>query len=223
MPPARLRVTDFDTIFAVAQDIGADYRQQMLRIILNKKPAFWLLLSIPAWFMLHGYCSGKVIAMDLLHPTGEWAARLMIVAMALSPLMSILGPKRWLGWLVQRRRSLGVAAFVYAMMHLVFYLIDMGNLKDILAEFLALGIWTGWAAMLLFVPLALTSNDASMRALKAGWKRLQRLVYPVALLVLVHWIFIHNNLGPALVHFVPLMLLVGTRYFFSLKAQSKGI
>jgi methionine sulfoxide reductase heme-binding subunit len=194
----------------------------MLKTALNHKPVFWLLLSIPALFMLWGYGSGKVIAMDLLHPTGEWAARLMIVAMILSPLVSLLGPKRWLGWLVQRRRSLGVAAFAYAVLHLAFYLIDMGNLEDILAEFWALGIWTGWAAMLLFVPLAITSNDASMRALKAGWKTLQRLVYPTAILVLVHWIFIHNNLGPALVNFIPLMLLVAARFFLSPKVQPKG-
>lgn len=194
----------------------------MLRIILNKKPVFWLLLAMPAGLMLDRYFSGEVIAMDMLHPTGEWSARLMIIAMVLSPLVSLLGPKPWLGWLVQRRRALGVAAFAYAMLHLGFYLIDMGNIDDIFAEFWALGIWTGWAAMLLFVPLALTSNDASVRALKAGWKRLQRLVYPAAVLVLVHWIFIHNNLGPALVHFVPLAALIAARYFYVPKLTPKG-
>ncbi len=193
-----------------------------MRIILNKKPTFWLLLAIPALLMLRRYASGDLIAMDMLHPTGEWAARLMIFAMVLSPLVSLLGPRPWLNWLVQRRRALGVAAFVYSVLHLLFYLIDMGNLDDILAEFWALGIWTGWAAMLLFVPLALTSNDASMRRLKAGWKQLQRLVYPAAVLVLVHWIFIHNNLIPALVHFVPLVLLVAARFFLSPKPQPKG-
>ena len=193
-----------------------------MRIILNKKPTFWLLLAIPALLMLRRYASGDLIAMDMLHPTGEWAARLMIFAMVLSPLVSLLGPRPLLNWLVQRRRALGVAAFVYSVLHLLFYVIDMGNLEDILAEFWALGIWTGWAAMLLFVPLALTSNDASMRRLKAGWKQLQRLVYPAAVLVLVHWIFIHNNLIPALVHFVPLVLLVAARFFLSPKPQPKG-
>lgn len=194
----------------------------MLRFILNKKQVFWLLLAIPALFMLLRFYSGDVLAMDMLHPTGEWSARLMIIAMMLSPLVSLLGPKPWLGWLVQRRRALGVAAFAYAVLHLIFYVIDMGNLDDMLAEFWALGIWTGWAAMLLFVPLAMTSNDASMRRLKAGWKRLQRLVYPAAVLVLVHWIFIHNNLGPALVHSIPLALLVAARFFLSPKFQPKG-
>jgi sulfoxide reductase heme-binding subunit YedZ len=194
----------------------------MLRIILNKKPAFWALLSLPGILMMRSFYSGDLIAMDMLHPTGEWSARFMIVAMILSPLLSLLGPRPWLSWLIQRRRALGVAAFAYAALHLAFYLIDMGNLDDILAEFWALGIWTGWAAMLLFIPLALTSNDASMRALKAGWKRLQRLVYPAALLVLVHWIFIHNNLGPALVHFAPLALLLAARFFLPRKPAFKG-
>lgn len=194
----------------------------MLRIILNKKLTFWTLLCLPALLMLRPFFFGDLIAMDMLYPTGEWSARFMIAAMVLSPLLSILGARPWLSWLIQRRRALGVAAFAYATLHLVFYIIDMGNLDDILAEFLALGIWTGWAAMLLFVPLAVTSNDASMRALKAGWKRLQRLVYPAAVLVLVHWIFIHNNLGPALVHFIPMMLLVTARYFLPRRHIFKG-
>jgi sulfoxide reductase heme-binding subunit YedZ len=194
----------------------------MLRIILNKKSVFWALLSLPGILMMRSFYSGDLIAMDMLHPTGEWSARFMIVAMILSPLLTLLGPRPWLSLLIQRRRALGVAAFAYATLHLAFYLIDMGNIDDILAEFLALGIWTGWAAMLLFIPLALTSNDVSMRVLKAGWKRLQRLVYPAAVLVLVHWIFIHNNLGPALVHFAPLALLLAARLFLPRKPSFKG-
>jgi sulfoxide reductase heme-binding subunit YedZ len=194
----------------------------MLRNILNKKPTFWVLLCLPAAAMMRPYVFGDVIAMDMLHPTGEWSTRFMIAAMVLSPLLALIGPRPWLSWLIQRRRALGVAAFGYASLHLIFYIIDMGNLDDMIAEFLALGIWTGWAAMLLFVPLAVTSNDASMRALKANWKRLQRLVYPTAVLVLVHWIFIHNNLGPALLHFIPLVLVVAARYFFANQTIFKG-
>ena len=194
----------------------------MLRIILNNKYFFWGLLAIPGAFLTQGYRSGDLIAMDMLHPTGEWSARMMIIAMMLSPLVSLLGPRPWLNWLVQRRRYLGVAAFCYAVLHLVFYVIDMENLDDMIAEFWALGIWTGWAAMLLFVPLAVTSNDASMRALKAGWKGLQRLVYPTAVLVLVHWIFIDNDLVPALIHFIPLTLLVAARFFIVFRPKLQG-
>lgn len=172
--------------------------------------------------MIFGGSTGQVDASDLLHPSGEMSARLMIVAIALGPLMALFGPRSGLVWLVRRRRHFGVAAFAYAVLHLVFYIIDMGNIDDMLAEILAPGIWTGWLAFGLMLPLALTSNEAAVRALKAGWKQLQRLVYPVAVLTLLHWIWVHNNVGPALVHFVPLILVVAARFFLSLTPTKQG-
>jgi methionine sulfoxide reductase heme-binding subunit len=208
---------------SIDHDIESDYRIAMLRTILNNRLFIWALLALPALVMVGGYWRGQAEAMALLHPTGEFSARLMIFAMMLSPLMALLGPKRWLNWLIARRRYFGVAAFGYGVLHLIFYVIDMGNVADMLAEIGALGIWTGWLAMLLFVPLALTSNNAAMRALKEGWKKLQRLVYPTAILVLIHWIFVHNNLGPALVHFIPLTLLVAARAFRSPTPLNQGV
>jgi sulfoxide reductase heme-binding subunit YedZ len=61
------------------------------------------------------------------------------------------------------------------------------------------------------VPLAVTSNDYWVRRLRKSWKPLQRLVYPAAVLTLLHWIFVHNELGPALAHFVPLIGLEAYR------------
>jgi sulfoxide reductase heme-binding subunit YedZ len=148
---------------------------------------------------------------DLLHPSGEWSARLIILALMLTPLSALLPARRWVRWLIARRRSFGLAAFGYALLHLLFYLVDMETLRNVLAEVGALGIWTGWAAFLLLLPLALTSNDRSMRALRAGWKRLQRLAYPAALLTLVHWMFVHDNFIPALVNFAPLAALQAWR------------
>ena len=195
----------------------------MLRTILNNRLFIWGLLALPACVMLASYGRGGTTAMELLHPTGEFSARLMIFAMMFSPLMALLGTKPWLSWLVTRRRYFGVAAFGYALLHLIFYVIDMETLTDMLAEIGALGIWTGWLAMLLFVPLALTSNNAAMRRLKANWKKLQRLVYPTAILVLIHWIFIHNNLGSALIHFIPLVLLITARAFRSATPINQGV
>lgn len=174
---------------------------------LNSLPVFWILLSVPAILQLRGYWAGEIIAMDMLHPTGEFSARFMIIALMITPLSVIFGNRRWTGWLMKRRRSFGVAAFAYALLHLIFYVIDMEALEPILAEFWAPGIWTGWAALLLFVPLAVTSNNASMRRLKQSWKRLQRLAYFAALLTLAHWLLIHDGVAGALAHFVPLLLL----------------
>lgn len=190
--------------------------------IFNHRFSLWVLLALPAVAMLSGYGRGSVEAMDLLHPSGEMSARLMIIAIAISPLISVLGPRKWLQWMAARRRALGVAAFAYALLHLVFYIIDMGNVADMVAEVLAPGIWTGWAAFILMMVPALLSNDRSMRALRARWKQLQRLVYPAAILTLLHWIWVHNNLGPALVHFIPLALIVALRAFKSLPHAKQG-
>lgn len=197
-----------------------------MRTILNKKPLFWLILAIPALLMTLDWWRGAIDAMDLVHPTGEFSARFMIVAMMLGPLAALIGAKPWLNWLLARRRALGVAAFGYAALHLLFYIIDMGNLDDILAEWMIAGIWTGWAAMLLFIPLAVTSNDASMRRLRRHWKSVQRLVYVAALLTLLHWFWVHNGYRAAMVHFIPLILLwiaVLAKSFSPSNVQSKGI
>jgi methionine sulfoxide reductase heme-binding subunit len=197
----------------------------LMRTILNNRLAFWLLLSIPALLMLTGWWQGRIDSMDMLHPTGEWSARLMIFAMMIGPLVSVFGSRPWLNWLVARRRYLGVGAFLYAVLHLIFYIIDMGNVDDMLAEFLAPGIWTGWAALAIMTPLVVTSNDVAMRAMKAGWKKLQRLVYLAALLTLLHWMWVHNSYTGALVHFAPLAVLWIARFaktIFQHSPQVKG-
>ena len=112
---------------------------------------------------------------------------------------------------MRRRRYLGVAAFVYATLHTLFYLIAEGTLQHVLAEALELGIWTGWAAFLIFIPLAATSNDWSVRRLARNWKPLQRWVYPAATLTLVHWLAVSRGPGGALLHFLPLVALEGWR------------
>jgi hypothetical protein len=64
--------------FRVAYSRARDYRECMLRIILNKKPVFWILLSLPAILMLRSFYAGDRIAMDMLHPTGEWLSLIHI-------------------------------------------------------------------------------------------------------------------------------------------------
>ncbi len=178
-----------------------------MRTISNNQYLLGLILAIPALGLGIGYWQGQIDSMDMIQQTGEWSARLMILAMLLSPLVAAIGRRKWLNFMLLHRRWIGVAAFVYAVMHLYLHLIDMGNLEDILAEWLAPGIWTGWAAMVLMLLPALTSNDLAMRWLKSGWKRVQRLVYPSAVLVLLHWIWVHNSITAAFLHFLPLGIL----------------
>ena len=178
-----------------------------LRIIWNSHYFFWALLALPSVPMIAGGLTPGADLERLLHPTGEFAARFMILAMMLTPLRMIFPKSSALIWLMRRRRFLGVAAFGYALLHTVYYLVDLGVWSAIAADVLKFGIWTGWLAFIIFVPLALTSNDWSIRQFGPGCKNLQRFVYVAAIATLAHWIFIHNNIGPALVHFLPLALL----------------
>jgi len=56
----------------------------------------------------------------------------------------------------------------------------METIQAMLDELWTPGIWTGWAAFLIFIPLAITSNDTSQRLMRKAWKQLQRWVYPAA-------------------------------------------
>lgn len=197
-------------------------RTAAARSILASKPFLWALLAVPGLLMIRRYLIGDVWPGDLLHPSGEWSARLMIFALMLTPLSMLFRGRKWIIWLIRRRRAFGVAAFSYALLHLVFYVLDMETVRNILAEIGALGIWTGWAALLLMLPLALTSNEASMRILKKGWKRLQRLAYPAALLTLAHWLFIHDGKLSALLNFAPLAALEAYRLLRFARSRSSS-
>lgn len=168
-----------------------------------------------------GLANESMSAHQLLHPTGEFSARFMIIAMIATPLRLLFNGKSWTMWLVRNRRYFGVAAFMYAAFHTVLYVMDSGSLQEILGEVFKLGIWTGWIAFFIFIPLAITSNDASVKILRRKWKPLQRWVYPAAVLTMLHWMFVENNFGPAMVHFVPLAALEVYRVWYQRFRTSK--
>lgn len=190
-----------------------DNHLQQVTTLINTRGFFWLPLALPGAAMLHGYVTGQSDAMDLLDPTGETSARLLIAALMITPLLLLTKNAPWVRWLLVRRRYIGIAAFGYALMHLGFYLIDMASLAAVLSEVWLPGIWTGWAALILLLVMAAISNDTAMRRLKAGWKRLQRLAYPAAVLTLIHWVVVHDGFIAALAHVLPLALLELYRLF----------
>ena len=108
----------------------------------------WLALSLPGLGMayeLAGTTNPRIYHI-LVHPTGEFAARFLIIAMLATPLMLLF--KGWRGprWLKKNRRYFGVAAFAYALAHTVFYLVDKAAMARIVEELPRLYIWTGWLA-----------------------------------------------------------------------------
>ncbi|SIT82182.1 sulfoxide reductase heme-binding subunit YedZ [Yoonia rosea] len=153
---------------------------------------------------------------QLVHPSGETSARLLIVLMMATPLAMLL--KGWRGpqWLKRNRRYLGVASFGYALLHTIFYLLDKASLTTVVDELPRLYIWTGWIAFIIFVPLALTSMDYFVRKMGTWWKWLQRWTYAAAVLTLVHWAALNDwdGAAAALVHFGPLIALEAYRVWY---------
>lgn len=178
----------------------------------------WLVLAIPALGMAYELATtlNPRIYHILVHPSGETSARLLIIAMMATPLTLLF--KGWRGplWLKKNRRYLGVAAFGYAALHTLFYLIDKSSLDRVITELPRVYIWTGWLAFVIFVPLAVTSTDRFMRLMGPTWKNLQRWTYPAAVLTLVHWAALHDWRSPmaALVHFAPLAALEAYRIWY---------
>jgi sulfoxide reductase heme-binding subunit YedZ len=109
--------------------------------------------------------------------------------LAIAPLRLLFPGQTWSRWLLMRRRYFGVAVFAYALAHALAYLVQTQTLERWLEDGAGFEIWTGWLALAIFLLLAATSNDRSVRVLRKGWKSLHRLVHLGALLVLVHWIF----------------------------------
>jgi methionine sulfoxide reductase heme-binding subunit len=176
----------------------------------------WAFLSLfpLVWMWQAATSANDRIVHILVHPTGEWAARLLIVTLMVTPLSMIFKGSALSRWLRKSRRYLGVAAFAYALLHTVFYVVDKGSLDRVAAELPRLYIWTGWLAFAIFIPLAVTSMDYFVRLMGPRWKKLQRWVYAAAVLTLVHWASLHDWGHPAsaLIHFGPLAALEAWRF-----------
>jgi methionine sulfoxide reductase heme-binding subunit len=125
----------------------------------------------------------------LTHETGQWALRLLLATLAITPLR-LLG-----NWpvLLQFRRLLGLWSFAYACLHLAIYLgLDLGGywaqiFEDIVERPF---ITVGFLAWLLLLPLALTSTRGMMRRLGRRWGQLHRLVYVSAALAVLHFLWL---------------------------------
>lgn len=186
----------------------------------------WLLFALPAIGMTYQAMTdtNPRIFHILVHPTGEFSARFLIVTMMATPLALLF--KGWRGprWLKKNRRYLGVAAFGYGLMHTVYYLIDKSSVSTVVNELPRFYIWTGWLAFLIFVPLAMTSMDYFVRKMGTWWKWLQRWTYAAAVLTLVHWASLLNwsSWVPAMIHFGPLIALEAYRvWYWYLRPRSK--
>jgi sulfoxide reductase heme-binding subunit YedZ len=179
--------------------------------ILASAPALWILLAAPGLLLLQRYGSGAVSYGEFIHWSGDISVWLLIATLAVTPLRRIVrgGFNVWLG---KRRRDLGVATFAYAAGHLGAYLIRKADIDLIWLESVEPGLLTGWIALVIFLALALTSNNASARWLKAGWKRLHWLVYAGAALTAAHWLLTAFDPTVAIIHTTIIAALLALRF-----------
>ena len=154
------------------------------------KIALFVLALIPLGRLVWGVFAGQLGANPvetLQHKTGIWALNFLLFALCITPLRQLTGQAS----LVRLRRMLGLFAFFYATAHAFTYVVfDAGpDLAQIGRDILARRFLTaGFAAWVLMVPLALTSSNRAIRLLGgARWQALQRSVYPVAILGVVHF------------------------------------
>src|SRR5258708_24989871 len=143
-------------------------------------PALWTALSFAmGWLQPQPYTAA-------IREIGLWTIRLIFIALAVTPLRSILQWPR----LILVRRMIGVAAFAYAITHLSLYTADqMFDLAKVASEIVRrIYLTIGFAAVLGLSALAATSTDGMIRRLGGrNWQRLHRLVYLIALLAVVHY------------------------------------
>jgi sulfoxide reductase heme-binding subunit YedZ len=135
---------------------------------------------------------------EATHVTGDWTVVFLLASLALTPARSVFD---WMP-LVQIRRRIGVAAALYAGLHFLIYVADeKWNLVVVALEIVKRFYLTiGFVALIALLALAITSTNGWQRSLKRNWKRLHWLVYPAAVLALLHF-FIQSkaNIGEATV------------------------
>lgn len=152
------------------------------------KYAVWLALCAPLLHIIYRYLADTMSYGEVIHETGDWSVGLLFVALAISPVAGIVPKSGWVAFFRFHRRAIGVASFAYAVMHTITYLERKWGADLILTEGLEPGLATGWLALVIFLVLAITSNNQSVRKLGRSWKRLHRSVYVAAALVFAHWI-----------------------------------
>ncbi len=167
--------------------------------LLNNRYLLWLVLAVPAVPLVWPFLQTGFLPPNFRNESGEWAMRLLILTLTLTPLQRIFRKSRFVCWLARRRRSFGVASFAYAALHVGFYVWELADSWGAAwlsrALFVAgnLFAFAGWLAFALYVPLVLTSNDIFQRRLGRWWKLLQRLTYFAALAAAVHWLMLANS------------------------------
>lgn len=190
------------------------------------KAAIVLLALVPFARMVWLTVTGQLVEPleFITHGTGDWTLYLLCLTLAVTPLRRLSG----LNWLIKIRRMLGLFAFFYACLHFMTFLwfdhfFDFAEMwKDVIKRPF---ITVGFAALVLLIPLALTSTNGMVRRLGGKrWQALHRLIYVIAPLGVLHFWWMKaakNDLGQPLLFAIIVAVLLGARlYWYRTKVQA---
>jgi sulfoxide reductase heme-binding subunit YedZ len=162
-------------------------------------------------FGVAGWSLGANPIEELIHRLGKWGLNFLLITLAVTPL------RKWTGlnWLLRFRRMLGLFAFFYVLLHFLTYagLDQRFDIQVIVEDIVERPYITiGASALLLLLPLAVTSTNGMMRRLGRRWQKLHRLVYVIAGLGVWHfyWQVKKDILEPSIYIFI-LAVLLGYR------------
>lgn len=188
------------------------------------KPVVFILLLCPALWMIYQaifaqHLLGADPAKSLVDQSGIWAIRSILFALAMTPLRLITKQT----FFVIYRRMTGLFAFFYALSHFLIYSIlllglDLSQLGTELIQ--RPYIIVGFVALLLYVPLAITSTNGWQRRLKRNWVKLHKLVYIIGILAVIHMTWLKKlGLTTTWPYALALIIVLGTRIAFSLRQK----
>jgi sulfoxide reductase heme-binding subunit YedZ len=192
------------------------------------KPAVFAASLVPALLLLCGALGwfGRDLGADpvakLLHTCGKTGLNFLLLTLLITPV------RRLTGWsnLIRLRRMLGLFAFFYLVAHFTVYLVldrqldYHGVLQDIVKRPY---ITIGFAALLLLVPLAITSTNRMMRRLGRRWQKLHRLIYLIVILGVWHyWWQVKKDIRQPLLYVGMVTVLLGYRVVVHMRNRARA-
>lgn len=189
------------------------------------KAMLFLLCLVPllrlVWLAINDDLSANPIEF-IERSTGFWSLFILLSTLSLSPIRLLTGR----AWQLQLRRMLGLSMFFYACLHIASYLwLDYSfNWADIVKDIIKHPyVLVGASAFILTLPLAITSNNLMMKLLRQRWKQLHKIVYLIAILGVVHFLWlVKKDIREPLFYMAVLALLLGVRLYYKIrKSKSK--
>ncbi len=188
----------------------------MRRRLTFVKSLVWCACLAPlAWLVLRGFgvdslTLGADPVQEVLNVCGKTALNLLILTLCITPI------RRSTGWnrLISFRRLLGLFAFFYLILHFLTYaFLDLQDWSMVLEDIAKRPYITlGFTALMLLIPLAITSTSGWQRRLGRKWTKLHRLIYPVAVLAVIHFYWqSKRDVSEPLLYFFVLSMLFSAR------------